>query len=377
MANTEAPGAGPHRPGSVGETQSSAQPGRPATVSAVDAHDIDDLLALSQAAGWNQNTDDWLWMLGAGRARGIRLDGHVVASTLVLPWPTSTLVEAPSRGELGAAVADQAGAASAGERGGVTSPHSVAWVSMVLVLPEYRRLGYARELLRDALAWLSEPAQQHLLPVLDATPAGHEVYLQEGFSDTWGFTRWQREALSTEPGGVNTQAAGLSPSISVRSLASIGRADDADSPEAFMSELRRLDSKAFGADRSQLIAALIQRAPQSAWFATTVVAGEPRVTGYVLTRPGRNAIQVGPLVAADSTSARALLAQVLASMDTRLFIDIPDEQLAFRDLVTASGFTPQRPFTRMVFRSKGNRQIEQQAPGDPSVIWAVAGPELG
>ena len=48
-----------------------------------------------------------------------------------------------------------------------------------------------RLLLRHALAHL---AAQGRGAVLDATPAGHAVYVQEGFADTWGFARYRREA---------------------------------------------------------------------------------------------------------------------------------------------------------------------------------------
>ena len=66
-------------------------------------------LALSKSANWNQNEADWHLMLGCGRGWGIALaDGTLAASTVVLPY------------------------------GG-----RFAWVSMVLVLPEHRRRGYA------------------------------------------------------------------------------------------------------------------------------------------------------------------------------------------------------------------------------------------
>jgi len=62
-----------------------------------------------------------------------------------------------------------------------------AWISMVLVLPEHRRHGHATRLLRAAI---DELQGRGLTPVLDATPAGREVYLQEGLRDTWGFQRY-------------------------------------------------------------------------------------------------------------------------------------------------------------------------------------------
>src|SRR5687768_857221 len=99
-------------------------------------------LALSKAAHWNQNEADWRLMLAIGRGWGISLaDGTLAASTLVLPYGKD-----------------------------------FAWVSMVLVLPEHRRQGYASRLLRVAIADLEKDA---VTPILDATPAGREVYRQE------------------------------------------------------------------------------------------------------------------------------------------------------------------------------------------------------
>ena len=90
-------------------------------------------LALSQAVNWNQNEADWRLMLTIGHGWGITAAGTLAASTLVLPF----------------------------ER--------FAWISMVLVLPEHRRNGYATRLLRVALADLEK---RGLAPVLDATRQG-------------------------------------------------------------------------------------------------------------------------------------------------------------------------------------------------------------
>ena len=95
-------------------------------------------LALSRSANWNQNEADWRVMLAIGRGWGITLgDGALAASTIVLPY------------------------------GG-----SFAWISMVLVLPEHRRKGYATQLLQRAL---QENARLGVTSILDATPAGHAV----------------------------------------------------------------------------------------------------------------------------------------------------------------------------------------------------------
>src|SRR5262249_60773175 len=61
-----------------------------------------------------------------------------------------------------------------------------AWISMVLVTGEYRRRGLATKLMQQAMRDL---AAAKLVPVLDATPDGREVYRWLGFQDSWGFQR--------------------------------------------------------------------------------------------------------------------------------------------------------------------------------------------
>ena len=331
------------------------------SIAVLNERDLDDLLALSRASNWNQNADDWRWMLASGRTRGLRLNGRVIASTLVLPWPP---VPQPAGGQPqapGNALHAQVRLAS-----GLTDTgalRSVAWISMVLVLPEYRRQGHASRLLRDALGWLGQPGQRHLLPVLDATPAGREVYLQEGFHDTWGFARWQCAQTDTRA-SVDIDA----PHLSVRSMPAQGLSGLA-TPLA--NDLLGLDCRAFGADRRHLIAALIKRSPRTGFVAVEQAGDKLTATGYILARPGRQATQIGPLVARDALSARLLLAKALKVISGPAFIDIPDQHTDLRALVEAAGFTVQRPFTRMVFGAN------REAPGDASVVWAVAGPELG
>ena len=275
-------------------------------------------------------------MLEQGRARALLLGNTLIASTLVLPWP----------------------AASASSVTG-----SVAWISMVLVLPEHRGQGHAGRLLRESLEWLADPVRSHLLPVLDATPAGRPVYLRQGFIDGWTFNRWERTQRLPTHGSLP-----IDPTLEIHALP--------QTPEAFQRDgsLHALDTLAFGADRSSLLNALLQRAPQSAFVAHR--SGSP--CGYVLARPGRRATQIGPLLAADQAAAEALLAAALQSIEEPVFIDVPQARSSVESALIASGFTIQRPFTRM-FRPPQNRaKPPHPLPADPpSSVWAVAGPELG
>jgi GNAT superfamily N-acetyltransferase len=260
-------------------------------------------LALSKSANWNQNEADWRLMLELGHGWGISLaDDTLAASTLVLPY------------------------------GG-----DFAWVSMVLVHPAHRRKGYASQLLRTGIADLEH---RGLTPILDATPAGHAVYSQEGFSDRWGFRRFflrqKKPSRAAEP-----QARAI-------------RESDWD-------QVLELDREAFGASREPLLRALHRRLPQAA----LIVEGE----GFVFGRDGREAAQIGPLVSRDSSSARALLSHALAAVEPPIYADLADHA-PLRGLLEASGFAFQRPFTRMV---RGVRP----APGKKELSFLVAGPELG
>jgi GNAT superfamily N-acetyltransferase len=257
-------------------------------------------LALSKAANWNQNEADWRLMLELGRGWGISVDGTLAASTLVLPYG------------------------------------DFAWVSMVLVLPEHRRKGFASRLLRRAIGDIE---RQGLTPILDATPAGRTVYRQEGFSDRWGFKRFflnERKAARVE-------------------------GEARPMRESDWKMILELDRAAFGASREKVLRALYRRLPQAA----RVVEGK----GFIFGRDGREARQIGPLVSLDSQSAGALLSHALAAVEPPLYVDVADHA-ALAALMDEYGFAFQRPFTRMV-RGAG------PAPGRQELNFLVAGPELG
>lgn len=239
-------------------------------------------------------------MLELGRGWGISLaDGTLVASTLVLPYGT------------------------------------FAWISMVLVLPAQRRKGYASRLLRTATAELERRSQ---LPVLDATPAGREVYRREGFRDTWSFKRFRLDHPA--PAQASAEARPI---------------EDWES-------LLALDAEAFGGSRERLLRALGSRMPRCAL--------ELPGRGFVLARDGREASQIGPLIARDEDGALALLRAALAAVPPPLYVDAADHAPRLREWLLAQGFALQRPFTRMV-------RGAAPAPGNESLVYLVAGPELG
>jgi hypothetical protein len=266
--------------------------------------------ALSTEAGWNQTVFDWHFMLGAGEARGqLTPAGALVASALILPYDDR-----------------------------------IAWIAMVLTTESHRRRGLATENLRWAI---ERCAARGLIAGLDATPAGREVYAPLGFVDLWGLQRLRadRPALweAHHPYVIRPMR------------------------ETDLAAVTAMDAEAFGAARGALLAYLRSYQPGCAWTAHELGGA---LAGFVLGRPGRATLHIGPLIARDPDSATALVARAIARESAPVSIDVLDDQSVFRQRLTLAGFAPLRPFIRML------RGDSATAAGADN-IFAIAGPELG
>ncbi len=274
------------------------------------AAELADAGALVREAGWNQVAADWEIFRALGTVHAARANSRVVATAATLPYG------------------------------------AFAWISMVLVAGEYRRHGLGTRLLQRCVDALVEQGQ---VPVLDATPAGQPLYRAMGFLETWSYQRLAapsiRVAASTLPVGDTI-------------VRPVGDAD--------WSALCAYDAAAFGADRSALLQRLRGRLPAAGLIAVR----HGRIAGFLLGRNGRSASQIGPLVAEDDVIAQALLAQALAAVKGPVYLDLADAKANIREWLQRSGFTAQRPLTRMLLR---------RATGfdDPSRTFAVVGPEFG
>jgi ribosomal protein S18 acetylase RimI-like enzyme len=286
--------------------------GQALPISPLTAADLDAAQALVAEAGWNQMRADWELFIELGAAFKVTAeDGEVAATAATLPFAR------------------------------------FGWISMVLVGRHHRRQGIATALLERCIARLRE---RGLVPVLDATPAGRAVYRPLGFRDGWQITRWRRTGR-----GAALPDAGGDAAATVRAL----REDD-------WPEILALDEKAFGADR---IAVLRRLESRSRGFAC-VAERDCRVAGYLLGRDGRQAMQVGPIVAQDQGLATALLAHALARIDGPVLLDVLDRHTGFPPRLTAAGFAVERSYTRMTLDAGAGF-------GDADLMVAIAGPELG
>jgi GNAT superfamily N-acetyltransferase len=264
-------------------------------------------LALSEAAGWNQTADDWAFFIDAGHVVGARDDsGRLVATAAALPYD----------GDVG-------------------------WISMVLVDAAHRHAGLATRLLDSCVEVLQRGGR---VPVLDATPAGAAVYRQRGFVAGFGFERWEGDG-----GGTKRRDAAC--------IEGFGEANaDADA-------LIALDRSASGVGRAALLRSFLARPTTRRWNMRDA-------SGFALSRAGRRATQLGPVVAADERAAIDLVDAALAAARGRVFIDVPLDRRVLGAWLAERGFVRQRPFVRMALGSPRAAAIDAR-------VCAVAGPEFG
>jgi GNAT superfamily N-acetyltransferase len=268
--------------------------------------DLDDALALSTQAGWNQLRVDWerLLALDAAAVAG-RVDGEVVATATALGYD------------------------------------GAAWIGMVLVEESHRSQGYGTRVFRAAL----EAARGTV--GLDATDLGVPVYRKEGFRAVRPITRWC---------GTPT--------------ASSAAVDVDVEPFEAAAVVAGLDRTACGVDREALLSRLLAEAGTVGLLAR---AGD-EIDGYAVLRPGREHAHLGPVVADDPGTVRALLGAAGARHDGSLLVDALGEGAVDADgerggTLAAAGLSVQRRLTRMT--RDGTDPL-----GGPRTV-AAAGFELG
>ena len=276
--------------------------------------DAEAAVVLSQEANWNQTEEDWRLMITTGDAVGVRNEeGRLIATGLSLP-------QGPD----------------------------IAWLSMILVTADYQRQNIASRVMTHLIAKVQADGQ---VPGLDATPAGKSVYQPLGFLPVYELSRWQASepgwaAPAAVPGGMTVEPATM---------------DD-------LGDILAYDGPCFGGDRRDVIAHLLQRCPEQALLARH--DADRSLAGFVLARDGRENLQVGPVVADNEQIAIDLLDRVFGSLDSAIYIDVPDRQELLSAWLKSRGFTVQRPFTRMLVGRTDPFDLPQQ-------IFAISGPELG
>jgi GNAT superfamily N-acetyltransferase len=153
---------------------------------------------------------------------------------------------------------------------------SFAAVGMVIVAPELQGQGIGRRLVRAVL----DTAPSRTL-LLNATESGLRLYESEGFRAVG--TIYQHQGIAKGPNG---------PIITT---------DVRPYIESDWAKIIELDCAASGIDRSAVLDALIGGTPG------TVSAQDGSITGFAFSRPFGRGHLLGPVVAADETTAIALI----------------------------------------------------------------------
>jgi GNAT superfamily N-acetyltransferase len=269
--------------------------------------DVDSAMLLKEQAGWNQTESDWrrfLEMEPTG-CFAAEWDGQLVGTTV-------TCIFGP-----------------------------VAWIAMVLVVPQFRGRGIGKALMKHALDFLS--ASRVSTVRLDATPLGEPLYKKLGFEVEYGLSRFQGTPQST--------------------ASSYGKVDHADSQDYAL--LFQIDQHVTGADRKKFLARLFAEQAEH----IRVVPSSESIAGFLASRPGTRAWQIGPCLGGRGIG-NVLLADAFSRfVGTQVYVDIPVQNSAAGNLAERSDLTIQRRLIRM---RRGPPVAEQT-----DHIWASSGPELG
>lgn len=223
---------------------------------------------LSEDRGWPREEHKWGLLLAAGTGYGI---------------------DAPDGGLLTACVVTEYGPRERPE---------LAAIGMVLVAERYARRGVGRRLMRHVVE------QAGTTPLtLHATPYGRPLYEELGFKAT-GRAEMVRGRFVA--GG---------PALTVATRAAT--AED-------LSAILRLDAEVFGPDRTHVLVRLPAFADQ-----LRVAEEHGRLIGYAAAWPNMDTHVIGPLVARDTETAKALVASLAADTDRplRTDVDVRHEEL--------------------------------------------------
>ncbi|MGC9536999.1 GNAT family N-acetyltransferase [Streptomyces sp. UG1] len=222
---------------------------------------------LSEDRGWPREEHKWGFLLTAGKGYGIDDPaGGLVSACVVTEYGPQ---ERPDLGAIG----------------------------MVLVAERHARRGIGRRLMRHVVdAMGTTPLTLH------ATPYGQPLYEELGFK-----VAGRAEMLRGHFTGTSA------PTITTRAVT----AED-------LGAIVRLDEEVFGSDRTHIITRLPAFADQ-----LRVAEEHGRIIGYAGAWPNMETQVVGPLIARDTETAKALIASLAAHTDRplRTDIDVRHEEL--------------------------------------------------
>ena len=242
-------------------------------------------LMLSKLAGWNQTLPDWelLFSQESGNNWVAEVEGVLVGTAMTVNYQ-----------------------------------QKFEWVGMVLVHPDYRRVGIGRQLMQNIIIH----AKASCL-LLDASEMGTPLYLKLGFHPVSSLDRW-----------IKPQSQGLESNSNTKEY-EILTIDN-------ISAISDFDKSYLDINRMDLLRNILYRG--RGWM--SIKDGE--ISGYILQRPGERFLQFGPLVADDEIIADDLLRHaILHAHGQAQCIDLFSEATLLSQTLVKAGFIRNRKFIRM------------------------------
>jgi hypothetical protein len=220
---------------------------------------------------------------------------------------------------------------------------NVAWIAMMLVDASVRGRGLGKALMQHALAFAD--AQQATSVRLDATPLGQLLYEKLGFVPQYSLTRF----VGRVPDAIQ-----VDPSDGVR------LAQSAD-----VKAILDLDRAVISTDRRNFLLRLLQEQPSRSYAGVS----RDQLAGFITMRPGSNAWQLGPCIAAADVDEALLQHACRRLAGAAIFLDIPEPNEPAMHWAASAGLQRQRRLLRMCRGEIVN--------DDTNRLWASSGPELG
>lgn len=263
-------------------------------------------MQLVQQAGWNQLEADW------HRALALHPEGCFIAErsgTSVGTVTTCIFVD-------------------------------VGWIAMVLVDVSARNQGIGKKLMEQAIGHLDNLGVETLR--LDATVFGKGLYEKLGFEEEYEVARMK--GVAKMPDRIDEEAMSWTK----------------DTPAA---PILGLDQRVTATHREAFLHSLIgSHACYYSMFEDDFA--------YACARKGRNAVQLGPVIASTPEAGQQISDVMLHHFNGMpVFVDIPVPNKVALRWARSNGLEEQRRFIRMY---KGRKLNDS-----PESIWASSGPEKG
>lgn len=281
------------------------------TLGRIDAADIASVLALIRDVGWRVTPDQLRVFMASGTLFGHRVRGRLISSAALFSYGPA-----------------------------------YAFIGLVIVHPDFQRLGLGRALLQRCLAARPPAAGP---TGLIATDAGFPLYTSFGFRVVDQIHRYEYAAAEHSP---------ISDPLLPHPLTPIGALD--------IDDLSALDQTAFGVSRRGVYVHLVP----DLMVGIAVRDESMRLQGYGLSIRNADLLVVGPLVATHVDIATSLLRRFVHGAIGPVRINVPGHQTSFRQALLDMGFQQVSTSRLMVVGS-------DSPPGQRDLVYGILDPALG